>query len=231
MKKRRLWTILIAIPFILLALWGIIWLYLKYGYKDEEPQEKPVIYLYPTHEQNISVKLLYQGKLTITYPNYQDGWKVSAKPDGTLMDLKDGKLYYYLFWEGIPHLPLQMPDNQGFCVSREEMATFLQKSLAQFGLLPKEYNELIVYWLPKLQSSPFYQVYFAHEEQERIAPLWIEPKPDNQIRVFLLFKPLIKPIEVVSQNLPKYQRKGFTVVEWGGTLLNNHDFSIINELF
>lgn len=231
MKKKRLWFLLISIPFLLLALWGLIWLYLKYGPKTEEPQEKPVIYLYPTKEQNVSVKLLYQGKLTVTYPLYQDGWEVMANPDGSITDLKDGKPYHYLFWEGIPYQPLQMPDNQGFCLAKEEMVTFLQNNLAQMGLTPKEYNELIVYWLPRLQDAPYYQVYFAHEEHKRIAPLIIKPHPDTQIRVFLLFKPLNQPIQTLHQKLPKYQRKGFTVVEWGGTILQNQDFSSFSEFF
>ena len=48
--------------------------------------EKPVIYLYPEQEQDVSVRLDYDGKLTCTYPEYDDGWDVTAAPDGTLTD-------------------------------------------------------------------------------------------------------------------------------------------------
>ena len=47
---------------------------------------KPVIYLYPPEETEISVELDYDGELTCTSPAYEDGWHVSAAPDGTLTD-------------------------------------------------------------------------------------------------------------------------------------------------
>ena len=62
--------------------------------------EKPVIYLYPETETEITVQLDYSGELTCTYPTYTDGWKVTAAPDGTLTDEK-GQTYNYLYWEEI----------------------------------------------------------------------------------------------------------------------------------
>ena len=51
--------------------------------------EKPIIYLYPTEETAVSVKLNYKGTLTHTYPAYPEkGWQVRAEPDGTLWDAK-----------------------------------------------------------------------------------------------------------------------------------------------
>ena len=61
--------------------------------------EKPVIYLYPEEEMEVTVKLDFDGTLTSTYPAYGDGWTVTAQPDGTLTDEK-GREYYCLFWEG-----------------------------------------------------------------------------------------------------------------------------------
>ena len=58
---------------------------------------KPVIYLYPMEEEIINVKLDYDGELTSTYPTYNDGWTVKAKPDGTLTNLEDNREYSYLF--------------------------------------------------------------------------------------------------------------------------------------
>ena len=46
--------------------------------------EKPVIYLYPEKETDVTVKISLDGELTCTYPAYDDGWKVTAQPDGTL---------------------------------------------------------------------------------------------------------------------------------------------------
>ena len=49
---------------------------------------KPVIYLYPEEETEVAVKLNLDGKLTCTYPAYENGWQVTAAPDGTLTDAK-----------------------------------------------------------------------------------------------------------------------------------------------
>ena len=36
---------------------------------------------------------------TYTYPTYNDGWEVTAYPDGRLINKADGT-EHYLFWEG-----------------------------------------------------------------------------------------------------------------------------------
>ena len=49
--------------------------------------EKPVIYLYPEAETEVTVSLDYDGELTCVYPAMEDGvWTVTAAPDGTLTD-------------------------------------------------------------------------------------------------------------------------------------------------
>ena len=67
--------------------------------QQEECAEKPVIYLYPEQKTAVSVSLDYAGTLTATYPAYENGWHVTAEPDGTLYD-EAGNEYSYLFWEG-----------------------------------------------------------------------------------------------------------------------------------
>ena len=111
--------------------------------KEEFLAEKPVIYLYPEKAEEVSVWLDYEGELTCTYPAYEDGWHVIARPDGTLQNLRDGKEYSYLFWEGVTDAQYDM--SSGFVVKGEDTAEFLQEKLAALGLLPEEYNEFIVY--------------------------------------------------------------------------------------
>lgn len=55
------------------------------------PAAKPVIYLYPEEETQVSVRLDFDGELTSTYPSYEDGWTVDASPDGTLTDPATGR--------------------------------------------------------------------------------------------------------------------------------------------
>ena len=59
--------------------------------------EKPVIYLYPEQAQEVYVQLELDGEFTCTYPEYDNGWKVKAYPDGTLRDQDTGKEYNYLY--------------------------------------------------------------------------------------------------------------------------------------
>lgn len=42
---------------------------------DENVAYKPVIYLYPEKETEVEVELIYNGRLTVTYPVYKNGWK------------------------------------------------------------------------------------------------------------------------------------------------------------
>lgn len=176
---------------------------------------KPVIYLYPTTEQTVNVKLDFKGELACTYPDYKDGWTVKAQPDGKLVNTTDNREYSYLYWEGLYHNEWDM--SKGFVVKGTETAKFLQDKLAYLGLTPKEYNEFIVYWLPVLQKNKYNLITFAGEDYEKVAPLNITPQPDSILRVMMLFKPLDEPVKVAEQELKPFYRKGFTVVEWGGT--------------
>lgn len=185
--------------------------------------DKPVIYLYPRHRQNVDVRLsLLSGELSATYPRYNNefgGWKVVAEPDGSLTDLSDQKPYSYLFWESVnsevPHYDL----TKGFIVKGSEIRQFLADTLPKTGLTPKEYNEFIVYWYPRLMNIPLMQLYFAGAEYDRSAPLSITPQPDSILRVFMVVKPLEHAIELEPQTFSHFERKGFSVVEWGGTVL------------
>ena len=176
---------------------------------------KPVIYLYPEERTEVTVKLDYNGKLTYTYPQYTDGWTVTASPDGTLINHVDGREYSYLFWEGESRNEYDF--SKGFVVKGTDTVAFLQEKLAYMGLTPREYNEFIVYWLPQMQDNPYNLISFQGAAYTDNAKLIIEPKPDSVLRVFMAFKPLQYPIDIPPQELKTFERKGFTVVEWGGT--------------
>jgi hypothetical protein len=183
---------------------------------------KPVIYLYPTQKQQISVTLNYKGTITGLYPAYnqKNGWRVEAYPNGDLIDLSCGKSYSYLFWEGIPTTMFTIPA-LGFVVKGSDTAIFLQEKLSYLGLTPKEYNEMIVYWLPKMERNKYNLVYFAGTDYTDIAKLTIQPKPDSILRIFMVFKPLNAAINIPQQTLKPFERKGFSVIEWGATELTN----------
>ena len=174
---------------------------------------KPVLYLYPETTTEVSVKLDYQGTLTTTYPAYNNGWVVTAEPDGTLTS--DGREYSYLFWEGVSDTEYDF--SEGFVVSGEDTAEFLAEKLSYLGLTPREYNEFIVYWLPQMEENAYNLISFQSDAYTDSAPLTVEPEPDTILRVFMAYKPLEKPVEVPEQTLTPTERDGFTLVEWGGT--------------
>ena len=174
---------------------------------------KPVLYLYPEEETEVSVQLDYNGELTCTYPAYDGGWTVTAAPGGTLTDA-DGQTYNYLYWEGVSGAPYDF--SQGFCVPGEETAAFLEDALAQLGLTRREANEFIVYWLPKMEANPYNLIAFQSAAYTDRAKLTITPEPDSLLRVFMAWKPLETPVEIRAQDLPAFDRTGFAVVEWGG---------------
>jgi archaellum component FlaF (FlaF/FlaG flagellin family)/uncharacterized protein YdhG (YjbR/CyaY superfamily) len=181
--------------------------------------DKPVIYLYPTKTENVNVKLEYAGKLVSTYPSYDktiNGWQVTANPDGTLTNRDDNKEYSYLFWEGIGNTDYSKIEN-GFVVKGSDTKDFLQSTLSSLGLTPREYNEMIVYWLPKMENNKYNLIHFAGKEYTDSAKLTVTPTPDSILRVFMVFKPLEKYYQIPQQQITTFNRKGFAVVEWGGT--------------
>lgn len=185
------------------------------------PQEgvcyKPVVYLYPREETQVAVSLQLQGKLTCTYPAYEDGWTVTAKPDGTLTDAA-GKQYNYLYWEG--ETAAQWDTSEGFCVPGKDTAAFLENALEKLGLNRREANEFIVYWLPQMERNAYNVIHFQTAAYENAAGLQVEPAPDTLIRVFMTWKGVDSFEALPAQTLTAPDRNGFTVVEWGGTELS-----------
>ena len=182
---------------------------------------KPVLYIYPEEKEEVTVKLGNPELLTVTYPKYEsEGWKVIAEPDGTLEDVKTGRELYCLYWEGLNSKEYEGELKEGFVVQGEETAKFLEEKLEILGLNEKETQEFIIYWLPKLEVNNYNYIRFrTKEEIETNMPLEINPNPDTIIRVMMEWKGLENPVEVEEQSLEKAERKGYTVVEWGGTEL------------
>ncbi len=180
---------------------------------SEPVDEKPVIYLYPEEKMNVTVELDYSGELTCTYPAYEDGWEVTAYPDGTLLN-KSGMAYNYLYWEG--ESDINYDYSEGFCVKGEDTAAFLETALEKLGLNRREANEFIVYWLPRMEPNEYNLIAFQDDTYTDNAKLDISPEPDSLIRVFMAWRPLKEWIELPTQQLSVPERKGFVAVEWGG---------------
>ena len=182
---------------------------------DPDVEYKPVIYLYPDETTDVSVRLDFNGKITVTEPKYNNGWNVTAYPNGTLEC--DGRQYPYLFWEGIRNY--EVDTSKGFCVSGEDTEAFLRDKLNYLGLNKKETEEFLGFWLPYMKDNSYNVITFAAEDYTDNAKLDIDPAPETVIRVFMKFSPSDSYVAKEPQHLEKAPgRKGFTVIEWGGSI-------------
>lgn len=178
---------------------------------------KPIIYLYPTQDMEVSVELGYNEKITVSYPKYLSGWNVLAKTDGTIIDLATGRNLYALYYESENVVGFKV-EKEGFVIKGEDTISFLEEKLAILGLTEREAEEFIVYWLPKLEANKYNYIRFATtDEINANMPLKINPSPDTTIRVLMIYKGLETPIDVYEQQLKIPNRTGFVAVEWGGT--------------
>lgn len=191
--------------------------------KPNPETAKPVIYLYPEQETKVNVQLSFNGTLTSTYPTLpSEGWTVTAQPDGTLTD-EEGRSYRYLFWEGVADVDWKQ--DSGFLVKAEDTREFLEQSLTQLGLNELEQNDFITYWLPKLEKNGESFVTFAAEQYTDNAVLTVTPQPDSVLRVQMLISKVDDSNRAAfqklpEQELPRFEREGFVLVEWGGTDLD-----------
>ncbi len=183
--------------------------------KEQHLMRKPILYLYPQKDMKLSIKLQNSDNIIHSYPKYpENGWEVNVKKDGTI--IYNNRKYYSLYWE------MNSYDNfdfdEGFIVKKDNIVSFLERSLKMMGLNFKESQEFIIYWLPILEQNELNLIKFETSEYNKKEPIEISPKPDTLIRIMMLFKPIDSTnILIKEQTLPRYKRVGFTVVEWGGT--------------
>jgi hypothetical protein len=189
----------------------------EYPY-EENINKKPVIYLYPEKDMDISVQLNINKKdneLTTIYPKFNgedNTWNVHAKPNGDI--ILGNKTYPYLFWEAKSYYNQEI--KEGFIVKDINAEEFLENKLKILGLNDKESTDFITFWLPVLLRNKLSLCNFQSEQFFNNFKLNVNPKPDTMIRIFLSIKKLNSPIEIKEQKLEKNERKGYTLIEWGG---------------
>ena len=178
---------------------------------------KPVIYLYPTKETQVSVKV--GAKITKSEPEYPTtGWTVVAKPNGELS--YQNKIYPNLFWEGLGNGLYPNYRNRGIVVSQKDLISTVYKQLSQQGLNTQESADFMDFWQSKLPNTPYVRLtWLGTKDMDILAPLTVDPRPDTKIRIFLEFEGLQNPVKLIPQQLSAPKREGFTLIEWGGLLL------------
>lgn len=177
---------------------------------------KPVVYLYPEKEMDISVEVFPRGGVTISEPDYNDGWNVTAYPDGSVVNHADGKTYTSLFWESESYGDYIA--EQGFVISDAHKAKELNDILVRYGFNDLEREEFLEYWTVKLQGSDYYFAGLLPQyELDKVAPLEITPAPDKVYRLFFNFFPVEKNFPHMEPVVIPMERDGYVVTEWGGS--------------
>ena len=175
---------------------------------------KPVLYLYPTKKTKVTINFEHEDMLTTTYPKFNKEWVVTANPNGDLYD-KNGNYYYALYWEENGNHRVDF--SEGFYVEKENAIKFLEEKLNYIGLNKRERNEFIMYWLPVLEKNKKNLVYFElTKERDSYNKIKINPQPDSLLRIAIHIKKVDKKINIKEQKLTKFNRTGFSAIEWGG---------------
>lgn len=182
--------------------------------------DKPVIYLYPEKEANINVTLNFKSGALYTWPKVDNAlsWSVTAQPNGMLKDAT-GEEYPYLFWESETYDYSWVDRSEGFVVEASNTENFLLEKLKLLGLNSRERTDFITFWAPKLVKNKYNFIRFETAAYDKQMPLNITPKPESIQRILMVYKPLEEKIEMPEQTLQPFTRKGFTVIEWGGSAL------------
>ena len=180
--------------------------------------KKPIIYIYPTDDIDLKIKLENEKLIGSTYPEYDGEWNIHVSKDSNIYDYKTKRNYYSLFFDAYDNTKIDL--NEGFVVKKEETVKFLEEKLEYLGLNEREINEFIIYWIDELEKYDYNYIRFrTREEIDEYMPITFSKEPDTFIRVYVDFKGLNYKKEVKEQNLTKVERKGYTIVEWGGRLL------------
>ena len=164
---------------------------------------------------DLSVTFVNEEMLTTTYPKYDGGWNIHLEEDGTFTVPGSDREYYGLYYESIPNYECTF--EEGFYVTGENAASFLEEKMDYMGFNNRETDEFIMYWLPILERNEQSLVYFEEtEERNEESPLIFSTEPDTLIRTCIHIKKVNAPIDMVPQELTHVERSGFTVTEWGG---------------
>ncbi|MBR6994883.1 MAG: hypothetical protein IKH96_02565 [Ruminococcus sp.] len=71
-----------------------------------------------------------------------------------------------------------------------------------------------------MEHNAYNLITFQGKAYTDTAKLDITPVPDSMLRVFMAYRPIEDSVDIEPQQLGTFERKGFTVVEWGGTELS-----------
>jgi len=179
--------------------------------------DKPNIYLYPEEKIKIDVSIDFavSGRIVLSDPEYGNGWKnLIVTPKGLINDK-----YTYLFYESANVIELQQ--ETGWCVSKDNLAQFFAENLKQYGFNEKEIDDFLDFWPTRLNGYAFYNIYPQTTERiNHFVTLNFSQKPDSLLRLFYYIEGVAAMTKLPEPTIPDFKREGFVATEWGVTLKN-----------
>ena len=188
---------------------------------------KPVIYAYSPEPLTATIYLNIRGYSPFFYPAYENEWQFNVGENSQLINERDGKTYPYLFWEAQSADLAYVTDKNeldGFLIKSDTCISFMENTLITFGFNSKEKVDFITYWGPKMIVKDYCLIQFISGEkyESEIAGINVKPLPQSMLRLFMFITPLdeaITPYQIKPPKIEKFNRTGFTILEWGGSIL------------
>jgi hypothetical protein len=179
---------------------------------DDKVVYKPNIYIYPTEQLQLTVKLDFPmgGKVITSIPDYGTGWNVLADTTG-LID----NTYSYLFYESTQ--PDVWQRTEGWVIKTVELESFFRRNMSEYGFEGREIDDFVEYWIPRLNDYAFYSIYPQTKRIiDNVIQLNFSEQPEMVLRLFYVIKGDNQLQEnVVEPAISVFERRGFFVTEWG----------------
>jgi len=173
---------------------------------------KPNIYIYPTEQIDLSVKLSFPlgGKVVTSIPEYGTGWNINVDTSGMI-----NNSYSYLFYESTQ--PDIWQRNYGWIIQTDKLELFFRQNMADYGFNGREVDDFIEYWIPRLNDYPIYSIYPQVKSIiDDAIQLDLSVQPDNILRLFYVIKGDNQIQDKLTEpTIDKFKREGYFVTEWG----------------
>jgi len=173
---------------------------------------KPNIYIYPTEQIDLCVKLNFPlgGGIVTSIPEYGTGWNINVDTSGLI-----NNSYSYLFYESTQ--PDIWQRNDGWIIQTEKLESFFRQNMTEYGFNEKEIDDFIEYWIPRLNDYPLYLIYpQTKSEIDHVIQLDFSKQPDNILRLFYLINGQNQLQDKLTEpTIVNFKREGYFVTEWG----------------
>lgn len=173
---------------------------------------KPNIYIYPTKQLDLNVKIGFPlgGEIVTSIPDYGQEWNVTVDTNG-LIDNE----YRYLFYESLQ--PDIWQKQNGWVIKKDKLESFFRENMSAYGFKGMEIDDYIEYWIPRLVENEFYLIYpQTNEIIDEVISLDVSVQPDNILRLHYLIKGSNNENSTLTApRIEDFKRDGYFIVEWG----------------